>query len=123
MINQFNNLKDLLSNNSKTNVVYQLSCDNCQNTYIGETRKLLSERVNQHAAAVNNKNKLSLIYKHCHGNNHLINLNNPKILIHNNNVRARRFLESFFTSYHRSTINRSIEFSEIYVPTIKKCID
>ena len=52
-----------------------------------------------------------------------VNFNNPKILIQNNNVRARRFLESFFTSYHPSAINRSTEFSEIYVPTIKKCID
>ena len=79
--------------------------------------------MNQHAAAVNNKKKLSLVYKHCHENNHSINFNNPKILIQNNNVRARIFLESFFTSYHPSAINRSIEFSEIYVPTIKKCID
>ena len=44
--------------------------------------------MNQHAAAVNNKNKLSLVYKHCHENNHSINFNNPKILIQNNNVRA-----------------------------------
>ena len=40
-----------------------------------------------------------------------------------NNVRARRFLESFFTSYYPNAINGIIEFSEIYVPTIKKCID
>ena len=75
------------------------------------------------AAAANNKNKLPLVYKHCHGNNHSINFSNPKILIQNNNVRARIFLESFFASYHPNVINRSIEFSEIYVPTIKKCID
>ena len=29
LFNQFNNLKDPLPNNNKTNVVYQLSCVNC----------------------------------------------------------------------------------------------
>ena len=39
LFNQINNLKDPLPPESKTCVVYQLSCQNCDNVYIRETRK------------------------------------------------------------------------------------
>ena len=41
----------------KTNIVYQLSCENCDSDYIGETEEKVSERVIQPVATVRNKNK------------------------------------------------------------------
>ena len=119
---KFNNLKDPLPINAKTNVVYQLNCDNCNKVYIGETRKKVKERVNQHNAAVRNKYDLSLVYKHCNDNNHSINFNDPKVLIQNNNVRSRLFLESFFTNNNPQAYNRCIQYSEIYAPTVNDII-
>lgn len=122
LFKKFNNLKDPLPLEAKTNVVYQLCCENCNNVYIGETKKKVCERVNQHVAAVRNKNELSLVFKHCNENNHSINFNNPQILIQNSNVRARRFLESFFTDNNPNAFNRSMQFSEIYAPIVNKLI-
>ena len=34
LFNKFNNLKDPFPNNYETNVVYQLSCDNCKKIFI-----------------------------------------------------------------------------------------
>ena len=90
-------LKDPIPLNSKSNVVYQLNCNECNNVYIGETKKKqLKERTNQHIDAVRNKSNLSLIFKHCQQFNHSFNFDAPKILIQNSNVPPRRFLESFF---------------------------
>ena len=91
---QFNKLKDpsAIPLNSKSNVVYQLNCNNCNDVYIGETKKKkkqLKERTNQHIDAVRKKNNLSLIFKHCQEFNHSFNFDAPKILIQNSNVRPR----------------------------------
>ena len=48
LFNQFNKLKDPIPLNSKSNVVYQLNCSECNNVYIGETKKTI-ERENESA--------------------------------------------------------------------------
>ena len=68
--------------------------------------------------AVRKKSNLSLIFKHCQELNHSFNFDDPKILIQNSNVRPRKFLESFFTSGNSNSLNRCINFSEIYSPII-----
>ena len=118
LFSQFNKLKDPIPLNSKSNVVYQLNCNECNNVYIGETKKQLKERTNQHIDAVRKKSNLSLIFKHCQELNHSFNFDDPKILIQNSNVRPRKFLESFFTSGNSNSLNRCINFSEIYSPII-----
>ena len=37
-------------------IVYQIDCKDCDKAYIGETGKTLEERLNQHQAAIRNKN-------------------------------------------------------------------
>ena len=65
LFSQFIKLKDPIPLNSKPNVVYQLNCNECNNVYIGETKKQLKERTNQHIDAIRKKSNLSLIFKHC----------------------------------------------------------
>ena len=83
---------------TKTNVVFQLSCENCDNVYVGKTEKKVHERVNQHFTAVIIKNELPSVFKHCNEKNNFINFNGPQILIQISKVRVRRFLEYFFTN-------------------------
>ena len=68
------------------------------------------------------KSNLSLIFKHLKELNHSFNFDNPKILIQNSNVRPHKFLESFFTSGNSNSLNRCINFSEIYSPIITEII-
>ena len=46
LFSQFNNLKDPIPLNSKSNVVYQLNCNECNNVYIGDKK---IERENESA--------------------------------------------------------------------------
>ena len=82
----------------------------------------MKERTNQHIDAVRKKSNLSLIFKHCQQFNHSFNFDAPKILIQNSNVRPRKFLESFFTSGNTNSLNRFINFSEIYSPIITEIL-
>ena len=60
LFNEFKSLKDSFS--EKSDILYLLSCQNGNEICIKETRKKVSERVNQHSAAISNKNNLSLVY-------------------------------------------------------------
>ena len=44
---------------------------------------MLRERLEQHAAALRNKNDKYLTFKHCRENNHTLDLQNTKILNYN----------------------------------------
>ena len=48
LFSQFNKLKEPIPLNSKSNVGYQLNCNECNNVYIGETKKTM-ERENESA--------------------------------------------------------------------------
>ncbi|KYN08455.1 hypothetical protein ALC62_00564 [Cyphomyrmex costatus] len=57
--------KDLLPKEKKRNVVYKISCDSCDATYVGQTGRKLKTRINEHKNHINhNTNSQSVITKH-----------------------------------------------------------
>ena len=116
------NFKDKQLPSNKSNVIYQINCKNCDKKYIGETKKMLKDRVKEHKSYVNNKNKLSLIYKHANETTHNFDFDSAKVLAQNNHRNSRRLLESFYTATTSNAINRSMGFSEIYKPTINEVL-
>ena len=57
--------KDTLPNASRKNVVYQISCMDCNASYVGQTGRLLSTRVKEHRAHINrNSAQPSVITDH-----------------------------------------------------------
>ena len=46
--------KDTLSQEKKSNVVYQIPCNDCEAVYIGETKRTLVQHVQEHKRAVRN---------------------------------------------------------------------
>ena len=53
--------KDRLLNASRKNVVYKISCNNCDASYVGQTGRLLSTRVKEHRNHINRKTSQSSI--------------------------------------------------------------
>ena len=45
--------KDVLLIESKKNVVYQISCNDCDTTYVGQTGRKLKIRVSEHRNHIN----------------------------------------------------------------------
>ena len=58
------NLKDRPKISLKANVIYKFTCASCNASYVGETSRHLSVRINEHL----NKDKQSHIYKHLSAN-------------------------------------------------------
>ena len=76
-----------------TGAVYQLSCT-CGKSYIGQTKRNLKFRFNEHKPSNSYKSDIS---KHLLENSsHLIDFNQPKILARDNNWRKLKIKETLF---------------------------
>ncbi|XP_043479904.1 uncharacterized protein LOC122509736 [Leptopilina heterotoma] len=94
--------KDSTKKWDRTNVVYKFNCKNCPATYIGETKRSLFTRINEHKKVNDN----SVVYRHRTNFNHDFDWENTKILDNEKNFTKRRISEMIHIKTNRSTINR-----------------
>ncbi len=77
------------------NLVYNIHCNYCQAVYCGQTKRKLKTRINEHKYALTRNHIDSQVAEHAFQTKHDINWSKPKIKYHENNKRARIFLESY----------------------------
>lgn len=89
--------------------VYQIDCSDCSTSYVGETGRLLSQRVKEHKAYGIEDD--SAIAQHRFTTGHKINFEEPKILCLENDIRRRKIMESLFmakTSVFSGNTSRTV---------------
>ena len=111
--NQLFKPKKLKSDLERRNVIYQIDCSNCQQKYIGQTRKQLSTRVHEHRLAVRRIDQRSQISTHCVEEDHAFDWSSAKSINSCEHRYGREFMEAWYSSDH--SINRHIELDNIYV--------
>ena len=70
-------LKDLIP---KNNVIYPLDCKDCEAVYVGETKRTLNIRTNDHISAIKSASQRSHTAEHCWKYNHDFDWNNKRVL-------------------------------------------
>ena len=80
---QLSKLKSVVSKLNKSNVIYKVNCNDCNEFYIGLTRRRLNVRLDEHS-----KRHYSALYKHSSDTGHSINYQDPEI-ISTDNVKIR----------------------------------
>lgn len=106
----YNKLKFPTPTLQKSNLVYQIPCDNCPSVYIGQTSKYLSKRIKQHQYDVTsaprfpNRNHTALV-NHVIDNAHDFNFNNPQIKKVENNLKKRLLHEMIEIKSENNSIN------------------
>ena len=71
----------MLPNNKKKNVVYRISCKDCDASYVGQTRRLLKIRISEHKNDIRRKTgNYSVVSEHRMYHNHDFNWDDVKIL-------------------------------------------
>ena len=79
----------------KSGSVYKLSCNNCDAVYIGQTKRKLKFRVNEHKSALTRPRVVpSNVADHAIQHKHDIRFDSPEIAHIEKNNSARKFLES-----------------------------
>jgi len=73
-------------NDTKNNIVYKIFCNNCNTSYVGQTKRQLKTRINEHEKNVRfDESKYSVITKHMMEKNHTFNWQNVKIMDYETN--------------------------------------
>ncbi|EZA51854.1 hypothetical protein X777_09608, partial [Ooceraea biroi] len=76
-----NSRKDPLEKFSHCNVVYRIACNDCDASYVGQTKRKLNTRVKEHRRDINKKSgSPSVISAHKLESGHDFNWNDVKIL-------------------------------------------
>lgn len=122
--NRFNNkhlftrLKSKDPIEKTSNVVYKLQCNNCEGSYIGQTKRYLKERIRSH---VYDKKEQTALKKHCNESGHSFDFKNPKILVRESNTQARLFHEAIQIKKDFAPVNSRADvqcLSAIYDPLL-----
>ena len=125
--NRFNNkklftkLKSTEPAENISNVVYQISCSDCNGLYIGQTKRYLKERIKSH---VYDKKEQTALKKHMHESGHKFDFKNPKILVREGNTQARLFHEAIQIKKSFAPLNLKTDvqcLSAIYDPVLIGC--
>ena len=93
--------KDKIETIQKAGVVYQLTCQDCQETYIGETGRPLKTRIDEHRKLPN-----SALHEHQDNTGHKINWQSLRILDTEQHQYKRKIKEALYIRYLQPALNR-----------------
>ena len=106
--------KDQPNKDAPTNIIYRIRCKDCPSVYIGQTSRTLKIRTIEHARAIANKDKNSLLAQHQLEQKHDRDLNNAEIIDHCSQWKQRLFLEAWHSVRSMNSINEHVYFPEVY---------
>jgi hypothetical protein len=103
------NLKSPVPLLNRSNVVYKINCLNCDDFYIGMTKRRLHKRLKEHETR-----QYCAVFKHISGNNHNIDFVNPMILANDCNKMRLLVKESLKINEHsaHNSLNVNIKSFE-----------
>ncbi|KAJ8941391.1 hypothetical protein NQ318_011828 [Aromia moschata] len=88
------NPKDKIDNNEKSGI-YEISCKNCDQKYIGHTKRSILTRFKEHMAHLKyGRTEKSYVAQYAFDNNHRIVINNLKLIRNVTNIRQLDAFES-----------------------------
>ncbi|XP_067216923.1 reticulocyte-binding protein homolog 1 isoform X1 [Linepithema humile] len=115
--------KDKLEHKKQNDIVYQINCNQCEATYIGQTGRQLQIRIKEHRKDINKKTgTLSVISEHKIKYNHEFEWDNVKILDKEPTYRKRLISEMIHIKRHTQAINKQSDtdfLPNTYLPTLR----
>ncbi|BHF72902.1 hypothetical protein SprV_0401597300 [Sparganum proliferum] len=87
-------VKDPISKEQQTNVIYRIPGANCSCDYVGHTSRRLGTRINEHKPAIRRRDPLSLVFAHALECDYRFNWEGTEVVAMANTKRASEFLEA-----------------------------
>jgi len=98
--------KDLLPASSRSNVVYQIDCLECDASYVGQTKRVLHTRIGEHRYHIRrNFAQLSVITDHRLQAEHDFDWDNVKVLDQESNYNKRLISEMIYIKKQKHGLN------------------
>lgn len=116
--------KDTNEHTQNSNVVYKICCNECDATYVGQTKRQLKTRIKEHMNNIKmNSNKHSVISEHRIKDKHTFDWENVKILDRESNYYKRSISEMLNIKEQRNGLNLNKDtelLSDSYSDTLKR---
>ena len=111
-------VKDEINHNEKSNLEYEVPCQNCALVYIEQTKRDLKSRIKEHQRDIKvRRSEKSALCQHSMENDHLIDWSKVKILKVGHNYSKRLFTESWYINKKHQVLNRNDGLS---IPAVYK---
>ena len=94
------------------NAVYYLQCSTCNASYVGETRRNITERMNEHVQPSSESEVARHIFDHP---GHTFNVDTPKILGCEQHRIKRKIKEALFIQKLRPNLNKQEKSYNLYL--------
>jgi len=119
-------LKDVLPVSSRSNVVYKINCLDCDASYVGQTKRALSIRVNEHRNHIRrNSTQPSVITDHRLNSKHEFDWDNARVLDKETNYNKRLIAEMIYIKKQKQGLNAQIDtelldpiYNNLFSPTL-----
>lgn len=115
-------LKDPLSRQTNTDVIYRIDCTNCNASYVGQTGRQLRTRIKEHQQG-NQNNANTVIGDHRTVNGHEFNWDGVRILDVERSWHKRLISEMIHIKKQSLSVNAqsdTVLLDSIYLPIINK---
>lgn len=109
----FTNKKDKTPLLSKSDVVYQLTCNGCKLPYIGQTSTTLKQRISLHKSDSRLRPQRCSLASHVHETGHTMDYENVKVLEEERNMFKRSFLEMCHISATGDNLNKKTDIKDL----------
>ena len=108
--------KDHIEMFKRCNVVYKINCINCNCSYVGQTKRRLISRINEHQKDINKKSSvLSVISEHRLNEGHDFNWSEVKILDNESWYQKRMTSEMLYIKRQTNGLNRQTDTDSLPV--------
>ncbi|EZA59834.1 hypothetical protein X777_16036 [Ooceraea biroi] len=98
--------KDELSSDTRMGTVYRINCTDCNSCYIGQTKRQLKVRINEHRSDIKkHQSNWSVVSKHRMENGHTFDWSNVAVLHQEKYLRKREMAEMLFIKRSSNAIN------------------
>lgn len=97
--------KDALDKFSQNDIVYKISCGDCNATYVGHSKRQLKTRVEEHRSSVRRGCSKSVIFDHCSSHNHNFDWDGVEICDIEHSYKKRLISEMIFIKRQSFGIN------------------
>ena len=111
--------KDKTDKLEQMSFVYEISCSDCSATYVGETKRTLKTRINEHKK---HRNENSVVSLHESEMKHSFDWKSVRILDNEHNYKKRLISEMIHIKSNSHRINRKedvFNLSNVYFPLIR----
>ena len=112
-------LKDKRNDSEKSNIVYEVSCNDCSAKYIWESSRTVKVRAHEHSLDIVNNRIHNHMFVHERDFDHKFKIDEVRVILEEKRSKPRKFVEGVFSKLELNSINNAQDIPSVYLNVLK----